>query len=299
MPAAKNSALKAVPTIDPITLDHPINSKITHDYVDVTPEVAEKWLQRNTNNRNPKKLAISSYARDMRNGRWRTTGEAIQFDWNGNMIDGQNRCHAVIDSGITIRALVVRGLAPETQFTIDQGAKRTAGDALGFTGLKGNLVLVAAAARIASARENGFLRTATSMSFPSMTHDETVEWVSENPDIHPAVALATRVRSGIGATPSVLAYCILELERIDGPAAVEFFTSMAEFRTEGVRDPRVTLLRTFNNLRERRVKATVALQISYIFRAWNAWRQNKHMTSLPATTSSVKGTVGVQIPEPR
>lgn len=293
MSTAKNTAP------DPVTLDHPINQKITTEWVDLTPTLAEKWLGRNIGNRRMKDRAIQQYARDMRNGRWETTGEAIKFDWDGRLIDGQNRCTAVIESGATIRVLVIKNLPPFIQGKLDQGVKRSGGDALRFAGYEGNVSAIAAAARIAMARENGYLKTSTSTFVPVVTSGELQDWVDENAEIINAVALASRTYKQIGAQPATLSYCVLVLEKIDPLDAVEFFLSMAEFRTTGAKDPRSTLLRTFNNLKERRITLTPAIQIALIFRAWNAWRAKRSLTSLPVTTGGKDGTVGVAIPEPK
>lgn len=293
MSAAKSTAKT------PVTLDHPVNKKLTHELVNVTPALAEKWLGQNHGNRNLRNRKVANYARDMRNGNWQTTGDSIKFDWNGRMIDGQHRLEAVIESGVTIRVLVVKGLEPSVQGVLDVNIKRSAADALKFAGRGYNVTIMAAAARIANARDMGFLKTATSTNVPEMTNMEVEQWVNDNPDIENAAALAARTYKTIGATPSALAYAIWVLEDIDGPAAVEFFTSTAEFRTNGLKDPRSALLRTFNRLKEQRVSLTPALQLSHIFRAWNAWRAGKTIDKMPSTTSGKNGVSGVAIPEPK
>lgn len=283
-----------VPT--PVTLDHPINDKITYDLVEVTPGIAQAWLGQNHGNRNLRSRKVANYARDMLAGKWQTSGDSIKFDWNGRLIDGQHRLEAVMESGATIKILVVRGLSPEVQGVLDVNVKRSAADALKFAGHGYNITIMAAAARIANARDAGFLRSATSSNVPELTNAETLAWVESHPEIENAAALASRTYKDIGATPSALAYCIWVLEGVDPVAAVEFFMSTAEARTSGTGDPRLTLLRTFNRMKEQRVTLTPALQISYIFRAWNAWRDKKTITTLPSTTA---GRQGVTIPAPK
>jgi len=280
-------------------LDHPVNDKLKSEWATVTPAIAEKWLGQNHGNRNLRSRKVTNYARDMRNGAWMTTGDSIKFDWNGRLIDGQHRLEAVIESGCSIRVLVVKGLEPSVQGVLDVNVKRSPSDALKFAGQSYNTTISASVARIANARSMGFLRTATSSNIPEMTNAEIVAWVEANPEIQNAAALATRTSKTIGATPSALAYCIWVLETIDPVAAVEFFTSTAEFRTNGAKDPRSALLRSFNRLKEQRVALTAALQISYIFRAWNAWREGRSLEKLATTTSTKNGVTGVSIPEPK
>jgi hypothetical protein len=292
--AAKNTALKSVP------LDHPINSKLSYDLVDVSPAVAEKWLGQNHGNRNLRPRKVESYARDMRNGNWMTSGDSIKFDWNGRLIDGQHRLEAVIDSGATIRVLVVKGLEPRVQDVLDVNAKRSASDALRFNGVEHNVSEIASMARIATARETGMMRDATSVRLPEMTNAEVLEWWDQHPEAAHAAALGRRLCKQIGCTPSALGYAIMRLEQIDAMAAFEFFTSMSEMRTSGQGDPRLALLRAFNRMRENGTRVTAAIQLRYIFAAWNAWRAGKNVSTFPRVTSDGSGGVkGVQIPEPR
>lgn len=294
MPTAKNTALK------PVTLDHPINSKITTEFVAVNPETAEKWLGQNHGNRQLRPRKVEAYARDMRNGNWMTSGDSIKFDWNGRLIDGQHRLEAVIDSGTTIRVLVVRGLEPRVQDVLDVNARRSNADALRFNGVTVHATDIAAVAKIANARAMGLLSTATSVQVPELTNAEVLAWFEEHPEVANAIALARRVYKAIGGTPSALGYAIWRLEQIDALATVEFFTSMSEFRTKGHGDPRVALLRSFNRMREQGVRITPALQLRYVFAAWNAWRAGKSVTTFPRVTADGNGgTAGVAVPEPK
>lgn len=285
MSTAKDTALKAV------TLDHPINSKISQEWVDLTPAVAEKWLGQNHGNRNVRTAKVKSLARDMRNGAWLTDGSPYRFDWNGVLIDGQHRCEAVIESGITVRALVIRGLAPETREVMDTGTKRTPADALFFAGYDQNKNVVAAAARIALARESGYLATAFGGIAPNVTNTETVNWVRENEEVAYAVALAQKTSGRIGITPSPWAYCLYEFEKIDGQVAVEFADSMHEFRgLRGRGDPRAAMLTAFRNAQlGKRRKPGTAETIYIVFRTWNAWVTNRTLTSVIPKGSDGRG----------
>lgn len=295
MPARKNTPLTAVP------LDHPVNDRITHEIVTVTPETAAKWLGQNHGNRNVRILKVKAYARDMRNGKWMTSGDSIKFDWNGRLIDGQHRLEAVIESGATVRILVARGLDPRVQDVLDVNVRRSNADALRFNGFEHNQDTIAAIAKIANARELGFLRIATSSHIPELTNAEVIEWAEAHPEALNAAALARRTARGIGATPSALGYAIWRLEQIDPLDATEFILSMAEARTNGSGDPRLTLLRTFNRLKQDGRKLTPALQLRYIFAAWNAWREGRTLSKFAGhkTTTPNSGTQGVAIPEPK
>lgn len=91
---------------------------------DVTPELAAKWLERNTRNRVLRMPVVIRYANDMRAGRWMVTGDAIAFDKNGAIINGQHRLWAVFESGMTVRMLVCFDLEPEVVRVLDDHLKR-------------------------------------------------------------------------------------------------------------------------------------------------------------------------------
>src|SRR4051794_2644385 len=94
--------------------------------VQVTPEIAREWLESNHNNRPLRGDNVKALARDMRNDDWRLVGDPIRIDRLGNLIDGQHRLAAVVDSGVTIPFYVATGLEPEDKRVIDAGIKRRA-----------------------------------------------------------------------------------------------------------------------------------------------------------------------------
>ena len=275
MPVSKNTPATPEDPKKPkqVPLDHKANTKISSEIIDISPALAEKYLGQNIGNRNLRTQKVKQYARDMRNGSWHTSGQAIQFDWNGRLIDGQHRCEAIIESGVTIRVLVVKGLDPQTREVIDTGAKRSGSDALKFAGFDRYPNLVAALARIADARENGFLKTSMATSIPTLTNSEVISWAEANTDAVNAVALAHSTYKKLQITPSIWAYCLYELEKVDGPLAIEFAHSTADMRGfVGRDDPRKVMLDIFQRAASgQRRKPGTAETIYIVFRAWNAW----------------------------
>jgi len=95
---------------------------------EISPQTAESYLNYNKINRPLRKGLVEKYASDMLNGLWGMTHQAIAFDEQGNILDGQHRLWAIVESGKTIEMPVARGLAPEARDYIDQGAPRTVVD---------------------------------------------------------------------------------------------------------------------------------------------------------------------------
>lgn len=101
----------------------------------ITPEEAATLLGRNVRNRNVRIRVVNKYARDLMAGKFVLNGESVKVDENGRLLDGQHRCLACVETGLPFESVVVRGLPPEVQMTIDQGTKRTVSDQLNMQGV--------------------------------------------------------------------------------------------------------------------------------------------------------------------
>jgi hypothetical protein len=98
----------------------------------ITPDKARKYLA--TSEGNPRygasskvvnRDAVTKLVADMRANKWVDTGEAIQFDWNGHLINGHHRLTAIIQSEKSQEILVVRGISPMAKRYIDTSTKRS------------------------------------------------------------------------------------------------------------------------------------------------------------------------------
>lgn len=102
--------------------------------VKIDSHKATKWLENMATNRLVSQNLVERYARDMRNGKWRKTGEPIIFDEDGKLVDGQHRMWAVIESGCTIEMLVVRGVPLDAIHNIDTGKPRSTAQVMQILG---------------------------------------------------------------------------------------------------------------------------------------------------------------------
>jgi hypothetical protein len=127
-------------------------SSIVPDDVIITPEIAEAWLTQNNNNRPISAATIRKYARDMRADKWLFTGDAIRFDKNRVLIDGQHRLMACIAAETPFRSLVVYGVEPDAKSVIDGALMRRPSDVLAMDGYHNVLTLASAARWLALAK---------------------------------------------------------------------------------------------------------------------------------------------------
>ena len=105
--------------------------KRSAEWILVTPNVAKEYLA--TSEGNPRygsssklvnEQAVKKMVDDLKNNRWFDTGEAIQFDWNGHLVNGHHRLSAIISSGKSQELLVVKGISPQAVPHIDGINKR-------------------------------------------------------------------------------------------------------------------------------------------------------------------------------
>ena len=111
----------------------------------ITPAKAKEYLKKNTNNyRKMSRSVISSYAEDIKNGRWELNGETIIFGKDGTLMDGQHRLAGIVLAKKSADILVVRGVET-TAHKIDIGKRRTDVDILNAEGFECDATLIATA----------------------------------------------------------------------------------------------------------------------------------------------------------
>lgn len=107
-----------------------INPEWTVSIEAIDPEKAGNLLRFNSKNRNVKDSRIRQYSEDMKGDDWMFNGQSIVFDKNGELVDGQHRLKAIIVSQRTLPFVVVRGVTPMSNVTLDTGATRSLKDSL-------------------------------------------------------------------------------------------------------------------------------------------------------------------------
>lgn len=98
----------------------------------IGPTEATRLLEGNKNNRPISDKIVQQYAAEMRAGGWRETGNPINIDVDGSLLNGQHRLWAIIESGVTLRFHVIYESDPEAFATFDTGRMRTADTLIGM-----------------------------------------------------------------------------------------------------------------------------------------------------------------------
>lgn len=102
----------------------------------ISPNIAERMLGNNENNRNVNSNHVLHLAHQMKTGNFRLTGDTIKIAKSGRLLDGQHRLLAVIKAGLPVEFIVVRDLEEDVFKFIDTGKVRTATDVLTIAGVE-------------------------------------------------------------------------------------------------------------------------------------------------------------------
>jgi len=244
--------------------------------MEVTSDLAEKWLAQNTHNRNLRDKAVMAYARDMESGNWAENGESIKFAKDGTLLDGQHRLQAIALSGVTVKMLVVTGLENRTQETMDDGRKRTLSDALHLRG-ETNSVILGSLLRRALMWEMGQYRN-TGAYTP--TNTECLAYLHRHPDVRASASCAASLRKPSKLPASVLGLTHWLFSRIDADDADWFFDRLGTGAGLEQYHPVWTLRKRAAEIADGSGRVPEDMLLAFVVKAWNAYRDGDEMRLL-------------------
>lgn len=178
---------------------------------EITPELAREWIDRHVKvvagnraanggkarDNRPVRWGddgVAGYARDMKAGKWRRNGETVKIARDGSVPDGQHRLYACMEAGVPFWCLVVTGVDPEDQDTIDIGIKRKFSDQLAIKN-EPNAVVLASVTRWSLRWLHG-MRGGTNGggSGYTPTPQEMLEFLAATPHLRDAATWAVHAR---------------------------------------------------------------------------------------------------------
>lgn len=243
----------------------------------VTPELAKRWLVHNVDNRPLSENLVVLYGLDMLEGRWQYNGDAIRFDANGHLIDGQHRLHACVEAKVPFDTDVILGLAPNTIRTIDIGKSRTAGDIAHIEGAQNAACACAVAALVLLHRRHGIQRMNDPRYQPTKT--QIVEAVRSLTGLETAVAQARLLGRKI-APPRVVGFCYYEFAARDCGIAGRFFSELAHGLNLRLDNPVYHLRERLLANRQAKAKLPQFEIVALFFKAWLSYRDDKPVRKL-------------------
>lgn len=241
----------------------------------LTPERAKQWFESRRENRVLKQAALASYVRDMLAGNWKWNGDTMRFNEHGQLMDGQHRCMAVMESGVTIEVLVVGGLPDDRFDTIDRGVPRNVASILALKGLTNATTAVASATILWMYEQTGGLRVRTSTK-PSLHEIQATLRKSEREIEASITALRGASMLGKGGRAIWVALHVL-LSRVDPALTQQVFLRVLEGIDMKPEHPEFKLNRQLEEvLRSRRKIAMEEIAVKLV-KVWNARRAGRSL----------------------
>lgn len=244
---------------------------IVAEVMTITPDDAVSWLRCNKNNRTIRKRHVQFLASEILSGNWQVNGQAIVIADNEQVLDGQHRLFAIIESGKAIQSLVVYGITEGAFRTIDTGAVRTGADALclHFPDIAALTVRVAATAVQWCVR----LEKESVHSHVRVSNTDTIKYVQEHMSLLQCADTLQSFPKDARPLSLGLGTALYEMfTRKKAEMADEFiqrlYTGEALERT----DVEYVLRQSFIRDAQRTMKLPAAVKLKMVIKGWN-WRR--------------------------
>lgn len=249
-------------------------AKPTISYVTVTPDVARRWLTHNRINRRLDWPTVEKYAATMKAGNWSLDSNAISFDPEGNLLNGQHRLSAVRLAGVSVVFAVQRNVPPEAMKFMDRGRGRTTAQNLSFEGEKNATILSATMRQLASIHYE---------VAPSRVSDDMLYGLLERiPEVRASVSVGCNSRADIDAPPTAIVMAHWLIWQATGRQ--EWADLYIEtLRTRAGEPAKSAIHAVDKRLREIRKHGQKFVAIDFVhllLKGWNYWSANRSVAKL-------------------
>lgn len=311
-----------LPVLDPFAVPvAPVAAAVPEIRVEqmtITPEMAREWMTRHKeiveanraasggaarDNRPVRWGDVAAFARDMRAGKWVVNGETVKRACDGTVSDGQHRLYACMQAEVPFTSLVVTGVAPEAQDTMDIGSKRKLSDQLAIAN-EANAIILASVTRWALRWLHGF-RGGTSLGGggaspnPNFnpTHAEMLEFLAREPRLRDAAEFAAHARNSFKSVrASVYAMGHMLFSGTDRLAARVFLDGVVSGADLPKGHPALAFRARVLNARDNGERLNEQEQLALLITAWNAFREDRQIGRLQLPKG---GLTAKNFPEPK
>jgi len=241
----------------------------------ISPHLAREYLEKNAKNRPIGKGRVKRFAEDMAAGEFSANGEAIIFNGDGSLVDGQHRLLACVESGATFRSVVVRGAPSDAFATVDTGSLRTGADMVGIAGYEHHRATAQALRHIWEHTVNGDRRRIRGRT---LSNKETAKLITEFPEIAESVefvqAIGTKKLLNLGSAAYLHWLFIKADDGIRGEAdrfIKKLVTGENMDRNHPIYRLRERLIEA-NSVKHRKLRDVE--RVATAINAWNRWRMD-------------------------
>lgn len=257
--------------------------------VTITPNIAKKLLEM-SDKRHQRKINIKHVTfltREMKKGNFTFNGDSIRQDTEGNIIDGQHRLTACINSGMKFNTLFIKGLDTEQILTINTGQRiRSNADILEIAHKKKYKYanqIAGAVKMIIKLNHNHYNISGAKDTNSHASSTDFLEFCDNNPNIFEFVETEMRIYSNGDKliTPSIYLACKWQIQKLNKHAADKFFQLLSDGIGLKVEHPVFNLRKKLINhkLKKNRFLNTKDMILS-IYRVWNAFMNDEILTKI-------------------
>jgi hypothetical protein len=200
------------------------------------------------------------------------TGETVKFDWNGDMIDGQHRLQAIIETGVAVETVVVRNLDPAVRDFIDVGKVRTGANALDMEGIPNSAAVASCVRWLLHYEDCRFNRERMNRISPGQVVDEVLE--------HPEYAVTAQLSHGTRHLTNMGMATALRVlfDRVDQAESAKFWDDLKTGVGLQPHDPVLRLREKLMRNKMQKHRAGSIEQAAWIVKAWNARRRRRQIS---------------------
>jgi len=238
----------------------------------VSPELAQQFLDTGAKNRTLSETHVTRLVSDILAGRWLASPQSLAFNKQGQMIDGQHRCAAIVKSGRGQMFVILKDFDPDVMHVIDTGRGRSAADTLNIEDFKSakNLAAIARVIRYYCEDEGNFQGAVSNLEILNIMRDHP--WIEERAAC--AMIRSPATWSNMGAV-AALASWAAPMARVE-----EFVAGVASGENLSSGDPRLALRNKLLLARSQGTALKKRLELVSIIKAWNAFSTNTPMAKI-------------------
>lgn len=273
-----NSILTTDTSSHTVTLAQTAPDGRSTGFLRISPAMAEGFLKKNLKNRTLRAARVAIYVDEMTRGEWLDTHQGIAFDTSGNLVDGQHRLAAMVESGKTYTLPVTFNVSERAVAAMDTVSPRTAADILTMEGHPYGNRLAALC---------GFLKEYDKMmSAPNpgqggtpwhgrLKTTEAQEFITTHPKVLSVISEVSKTMKGVPTNVRFIDGCYYLFREIDPSSARIFVEQFVYGLNLTPNSPwRVLRERLLQNklTQNKNRKLNGKTILAYMFKAWNAWR---------------------------
>lgn len=257
-----------------------IATKIRETEEVIGPDEARKILEGRGANRKITQRNVDRLAAAMRNGEWiEEAGDPIRFNDRDELVDGQHRLWAIVETGLPFRFRVIRGLPDRVMDVLDTGRERTLKDFLEIHGEHDAPTLAGALNFLWSWRQTAEMVVAL-WAAVRMTTREAFALLDECPGIRESIAKADPVAHRIGGGRARWAALNYVLSTITAADTDDFFSKLAT----GEEVPKGSVISLLRNrlLQDKSAMRRMPTReyTALVLKAWNLYRRGTRVQHL-------------------